>query len=107
VVGKEEVRRCNRNNGRGWVCDELAEPGFTTCLRHIMSRRKAYQRFQSNKLQVRTSGSEAIVEHKIEDAAMTAVGDQEEAASPSSSGTIACAKRRKAGDRTVPDDEDA
>ncbi|KAM0920636.1 hypothetical protein ACQ4PT_007380 [Festuca glaucescens] len=107
VVIMDEVRRCNRNNGRGWVCDELAEPGFTTCLRHIMSRRKAYQRFQSKKLQGSTSGSEATVDPKIEDVAMTAVGDQEEAASPSSSGTIACAKRSNAGDPTVPDDEDA
>ncbi|KAM0845950.1 hypothetical protein ACQ4PT_056008 [Festuca glaucescens] len=106
-VNMEEVRRCNRNNGCGWICSELAEPGSTMCLRHIIARREAYQRFQSKKLQGSTSGSEATVEPKIEDAVLSAIGDQEEAASPSSPGTLASAKRRKASDPTLPDDEAA
>jgi hypothetical protein len=105
MVITEEVRRCNRNNGRKWTCADLAEPGYKTCSRHIKSRREAYQRFLSNKVRGSTSGSEAIVEPNIEDAPTSAVGDQEEAASPSSPRTLAHAKRRKAGDSTMPDDE--
>ena len=105
VVSTEEVRRCNRNNGRGWFCSELAEPGYATCLPHIRGRHDNYQRNQFRKLQGSTSWSEATFEHKVEDAATSAVGDQEEAAGPSSPDTLPHDNWSKAGDPAGLDDE--
>ncbi|KAI4989515.1 hypothetical protein ZWY2020_036832 [Hordeum vulgare] len=31
----EPVRRCNRNNGRWWVCSKIAYPGYSVCLHHM------------------------------------------------------------------------
>ena len=31
----EGVRRCNRRNGRWWVCSQIAHPGYTLCLHHM------------------------------------------------------------------------
>ena len=37
VLITEEVRRCNPNNGRGWICQKMAEPRFAMCLQHTSS----------------------------------------------------------------------
>ncbi|KQJ90460.1 uncharacterized protein LOC100837429 isoform X2 [Brachypodium distachyon] len=47
----EEVRRCNRGNGRGSVCRAIAHPGYVLCLRHVEARRNSYNKLQLKRKQ--------------------------------------------------------
>ncbi|KAI5004201.1 hypothetical protein ZWY2020_031444 [Hordeum vulgare] len=43
-------RRCNRGNGRGWICGKLAQSGYTMCPKHVKARREALHRFRAKRL---------------------------------------------------------
>ncbi|KAF7060413.1 hypothetical protein CFC21_067207 [Triticum aestivum] len=57
VIITEPVRRCNRRNGRWWVCSKIAHPGCTMCLHHMKNRP---EHLHSNELQASTLRSEAV-----------------------------------------------
>ncbi|XBI83320.1 hypothetical protein VPH35_091839 [Triticum aestivum] len=61
MVITEPVRRCNRNNGRWWVCSKIAHPGYAVCLHHMKNLPKHLKKeLHSNELQASSRMSEAV-----------------------------------------------
>ena len=53
-------RRCNRGNGHGWTCGQLAQSGYAMCSKHVKARLENLQRFRAKRRRAST-GSDAII----------------------------------------------